>query len=338
MLILGIESSCDETGLALLDSQKGLLGHVLNSQINLHKKYGGVVPELASRDHIRFITPLLNELLVKTNTNINEISAIAYTKGPGLSGALLVGSSFAESLAFSLNIPTIPIHHLEGHLLAPFLDADKPKFPFMALLVSGGHSQIIHVKNIGDYQIIGDTLDDAAGEAFDKSAQLLGLGYPGGAALSKIAELGKARYELPKPLINSNDFDFSFSGLKTAVLHLVRKEEPLDDQKKSDIAFAFQESITEVLVSKTIKAMKAHNLSELVISGGVGANKQLRQKLTLATQNNKFKVFFPQLEFCTDNGAMIAMAGLMRFEISQSTKYEFSVKPRWKLDELEGAT
>ncbi|MBL6727939.1 MAG: tRNA (adenosine(37)-N6)-threonylcarbamoyltransferase complex transferase subunit TsaD, partial [Methylophilaceae bacterium] len=216
MLILGIESSCDETGLALYDSESGLIGHVLNSQVDLHRLYGGVVPELASRDHIRFILPLLDELFNKTNKNVTELDAIAYTKGPGLSGALLVGASVAESLAMSLDIPTIPIHHLEGHLLSPFLENDQPAFPFLALLVSGGHSQLIHVRELGDYEIIGDTLDDAAGEAFDKSAQLLGLGYPGGAALSKLASTGSSFYSLPKPLINSDDLNFSFSGLKTA--------------------------------------------------------------------------------------------------------------------------
>ena len=334
MLILGIESSCDETGLALYDSESGLIGHVLNSQVDLHRLYGGVVPELASRDHIRFILPLLDELFNKTNKNVTELDAIAYTKGPGLSGALLVGASVAESLAMSLDIPTIPIHHLEGHLLSPFLENDQPAFPFLALLVSGGHSQLIHVRELGDYEIIGDTLDDAAGEAFDKSAQLLGLGYPGGAALSNLASTGSSFYSLPKPLINSDDLNFSFSGLKTAVLNLVKKEQPLDETKKANIAFAFQESITDVLTKKCLKALNEKNLSCLVVSGGVGANRQLRDKLKSLSQKHDFELFFPSLEFCTDNGAMIAIAGFFRHQLSQNKNYEFSVKPKWKLTEI----
>jgi len=334
MLILGIESSCDETGLALYDSESGLIGHVLNSQVNLHRLYGGVVPELASRDHIRFILPLLDELFNKTNKNVTELDAIAYTKGPGLSGALLVGASVAESLAMSLDIPTIPIHHLEGHLLSPFLENDQPAFPFLALLVSGGHSQLIHVRELGDYEIIGDTLDDAAGEAFDKSAQLLGLGYPGGAALSNLASTGSSFYSLPKPLINSDDLNFSFSGLKTAVLNLVKKEQPLDETKKANIAYAFQESITDVLTKKCLKALNEKNLSCLVVSGGVGANRQLRDKLKSLSQKHDFELFFPSLEFCTDNGAMIAIAGFFRHQLSQNKNYEFSVKPKWKLTEI----
>ena len=334
MLILGIESSCDETGLALYDSESGLIGHVLNSQVDLHRLYGGVVPELASRDHIRFILPLLDELFNKTNKNVTELDAIAYTKGPGLSGALLVGASVAESLAMSLDIPTIPIHHLEGHLLSPFLENDQPAFPFLALLVSGGHSQLIHVRELGDYEIIGDTLDDAAGEAFDKSAQLLGLGYPGGAVLSNLASTGSSFYSLPKPLINSDDLNFSFSGLKTAVLNLVKKEQPLDETKKANIAYAFQESITDVLTKKCLKALNEKNLSCLVVSGGVGANRQLRDKLKSLSQKHDFQLFFPSLEFCTDNGAMIAIAGFFRHQLSQNKNYEFSVKPKWKLTEI----
>jgi N6-L-threonylcarbamoyladenine synthase len=334
MLILGIESSCDETGLALYCSNNGLIGHVLNSQVELHRLYGGVVPELASRDHIQFILPLLDELLKKTSSTMEDIDAVAYTKGPGLSGALLVGASVAESLAFSLGIPTIPVHHLEGHLLSPFLEENQPQFPFLALLVSGGHSQLIHVKQLGDYEIIGDTLDDAAGEAFDKSAQLLGLGYPGGAALSKLAQQGNEKFSLPRPLVNSDDLNFSFSGLKTAVLNLVKKQSPLSDADKADIAFSFQESITDVLVSKSLKALEQRNLSTLVISGGVGANQQLRQKLKEASIEFNFHLYFPSLEFCTDNGAMIAIAGYMRNQLSKKTDYEFSVRPRWKLNEL----
>ena len=334
MLILGIETSCDETGIALYDSNKGLLGHTLHSQIDLHAEYGGVVPELASRDHIRYIIPLINQLLNKTSIKKEAINAIAYTAGPGLSGALLVGSTVGESLSFALGIPSIPVHHLEGHLLAPMLEETKPVFPFLALLVSGGHTQIIHVKHIGQYEIVGDTLDDAAGEAFDKTAQLLGLGYPGGAALSKLAESGKPKYNLPKPMLHSKDFDFSFSGLKTAVLTLVKKQPELTDTIKANIAASFQESITEVLIYKTLKAMDSLNLNQIVVSGGVGANKQLREKLTNSSQKNNFQLFFPSLEFCTDNGAMIALAGYLRYSLSEKKDYRFTVMPRWRLTEI----
>ncbi len=334
MLILGIETSCDETGIALYDSNKGLLGHTLHSQIDLHAEYGGVVPELASRDHIRYIIPLINQLLNKTSIAKEAINAIAYTAGPGLSGALLVGSTVGESLSFALGIPSIPVHHLEGHLLAPMLEDTKPVFPFLALLVSGGHTQIIHVKQIGQYDIVGDTLDDAAGEAFDKTAQLLGLGYPGGAKLSKLAESGKPKYDLPKPMLHSKDFDFSFSGLKTAVLTLVKKQPELTDTIKANVAASFQESITEVLIYKTLKAMNSLNLNQIVVSGGVGANKQLREKLTKSSQEDNFQLFFPSLEFCTDNGAMIALAGYLRYALSEKKDYRFTVMPRWRLTEI----
>ena len=334
MLILGIETSCDETGVAIYDSEKGLLGHKLYSQIKLHAKYGGVVPELASRDHINYIIPLINELLRDCKINIQNIEAIAYTSGPGLSGALLVGSSVAESLACALGIRSIPIHHLEGHLLAPMLEDRKPKFPFIALLVSGGHSQLIHVKKLGSYKIIGDTLDDAAGEAFDKTAQLLGLGYPGGAALSKLAEKGLKHFKLPRPLLHSNGLDFSFSGLKTAVLYLVRKQKKLTKEIKADIAYAFEDSITDVLVKKTIQALKQEGLKRVIISGGVGANKTLREKIIAECNQNEFEYFFPDLTFCTDNGAMIALAGSLRLNMPPKENYSFSVKPRWKLTEI----
>ena len=334
MLILGIETSCDETGVAIYDSEKGLLGHKLYSQIKLHAKYGGVVPELASRDHINYIIPLINDLLKDCKINIQNIEAIAYTSGPGLSGALLVGSSVAESLACALGIRSIPIHHLEGHLLAPMLEDRKPKFPFIALLVSGGHSQLIHVKELGSYKIIGDTLDDAAGEAFDKTAQLLGLGYPGGAALSKLAEKGLKHFELPRPLLHSNGLDFSFSGLKTAVLYLVRKQKKLTKEIKADIAYAFEDSITDVLVKKTIQALKQEGLKRVIISGGVGANKTLRNKIIAECNQNEFEYFFPDLTFCTDNGAMIALAGSLRLNMRPKENYSFSVKPRWKLTEI----
>ena len=334
MLILGIETSCDETGVAIYDSEKGLLGHKLYSQIKLHAKYGGVVPELASRDHINYIIPLIHDLLSDYKINIQNIEAIAYTSGPGLSGALLVGSSVAESLACALGIRSIPIHHLEGHLLAPMLEDRKPKFPFIALLVSGGHSQLIHVKKLGSYKIIGDTLDDAAGEAFDKTAQLLGLGYPGGAALSKLAEKGLKHFKLPRPLLHSNGLDFSFSGLKTAVLYLARKQKKLTKEIKADIAYAFEDSITDVLVKKTIQALKQEGLKRVIISGGVGANKTLREKIITECNQNEFEYFFPDLTFCTDNGAMIALAGSLRLNMRPKENYSFSVKPRWKLTEI----
>ena len=334
MLILGIETSCDETGVAIYDSEKGLLGHKLYSQIKLHAKYGGVVPELASRDHINYIIPLIHDLLSDCKIIIQNIETIAYTSGPGLSGALLVGSSVAESLACALGIRSIPIHHLEGHLLAPMLEDRKPKFPFIALLVSGGHSQLIHVKELGSYKIIGDTLDDAAGEAFDKTAQLLGLGYPGGAALSKLAKKGLKHFELPRPLLHSNGLDFSFSGLKTAVLYLVRKQKKLTNEIKADIAYAFEDSITDVLVKKTIQALKQEGLKRVIISGGVGANKTLRNKIIAECNQNEFEYFFPDLTFCTDNGAMIALAGSLRLNMRPKENYSFSVKPRWKLTEI----
>ena len=334
MLVLGIESSCDETGIALYDSHKGLLGHTLHSQIKLHSAYGGVVPELASRDHIKYIIPLIDQLLKDSSTSIHSIDSIAYTAGPGLSGALLVGSSLAEALAYSLNIPSIPVHHLEGHLLAPMLEDDKPSFPFIALLVSGGHSQLIDVKGIGNYEIIGDTLDDAAGEAFDKTAKLLGLGYPGGSALSELADKGIPKFDLPRPLLNTHGLNFSFSGLKTAVLTLVKKQENLTNEVKANIAFAFQESITDVLVKKSLKALDQTGYNNIVVSGGVGANKKLREKLIFHSKNENFNTYFPKLEFCTDNGAMIALAGSLRAHLSSKNNYKFSIQPRWKLSEI----
>ncbi|MDC0423577.1 tRNA (adenosine(37)-N6)-threonylcarbamoyltransferase complex transferase subunit TsaD [Methylophilaceae bacterium] len=338
MLVLGIETSCDETGVALYDSKKGLLGHTLHSQIKLHAAYGGVVPELASRDHISHIIPLIDQLLEDQSLQIEAIDSIAYTSGPGLSGALLVGSCVAEAMACSLNIPSIPIHHLEGHLLAPMLEEESPSFPFLALLVSGGHSQLIHVKAIGDYSILGDTLDDAAGEAFDKTAQLLGLGYPGGLALSNLAEKGSPFFTLPRPLLNSHGFNFSFSGLKTAVLTLVKKQAVLNESIKANIAYEFQEAITDVLVKKSFLALKHLNLDQLVVSGGVGANKQLRKKLTQLSLKNNFKVFFPAFEFCTDNGAMIALAGSLRYHLSAKNDFNYTVKPRWRLSEIDSIT
>ena len=348
MLILGVESSCDETGLALYDTELGLLAHALHSQVEMHAEYGGVVPELASRDHIRRVLPLTEQVLKEANKTLQDLDAIAYTQGPGLSGALLVGTSFAESLAFSLQIPTIHVHHLEGHLLAPLLEDNPPAFPFVALLVSGGHSQLMRVDGIGEYLLLGDTLDDAAGEAFDKTAKLLGLGYPGGPALAKLAELSrsnhhnvehaKSHFKLPRPLLNSGDLNFSFSGLKTAVLTLSNKHQPLDEVSKADIAWEFQEAITEVLTAKCMSALRETGLDNLVVSGGVGANSKLREKLNATTKRKLCKVSYPRLEFCTDNGAMIAFAGAMRLKATHGTgskHYGFSVRPRWDLAELQ---
>ena len=354
MLILGFESSCDETGIALYDTDHGLLAHALHSQVAMHAEYGGVVPELASRDHIRRALPLTQNVLDQAGKTLQDIDGIAYTQGPGLSGALLVGTSIAQALAFSLNVPTVAIHHLEGHLLAPLLEANPPEFPFVALLVSGGHTQLMRVTGIGDYELLGDTLDDAAGEAFDKTAKLLGLGYPGGPAVAQLATSGQPRFKLPRPLIHSGDLNFSFSGLKTAVLTLANNnalashDHVLDFQTKADIAYEFQEAVTEILTLKCMSALRQTGLDNLVVSGGVGANTRLRQSLTTATKKRLCKVHYPRLEFCTDNGAMIAFAGAMRLKAVQSgsdpsnnaqhltaDNYSFSVKPRWDLAELQ---
>lgn len=340
MIVLGIESSCDETGIALYDTEHGLLSHALHSQIDMHAEYGGVVPELASRDHIRRALPLTQLALDQAKLTLKDIDGIAYTQGPGLSGALLVGTSIAEALAFTLNLPTIGVHHLEGHLLAPLLEENPPKFPFVALLVSGGHTQLMRVTGIGDYELLGDTLDDAAGEAFDKTAKLLGLGYPGGPAVAKIATQGQAeRFKLPRPLLHSGDLNFSFSGLKTAVLTLVNNHKnehgELDEQTKADIAHEFQEAVIDILSIKCMSALRETGLDNLIVSGGVGANKRLREKLNAATKRKLCKVHYPRLEFCTDNGAMIAFAGAMRMHNAQETNHSFTVRPRWDLAELQ---
>ena len=339
MLVLGIESSCDETGIALYDTERGLLSHALYSQIAMHAEYGGVVPELASRDHIRRALPLTQQVLDEAGLSLSDLDGIAYTQGPGLSGALLVGTSIAEALAFALNIPTVGVHHLEGHLLAPLLEANPPSFPFVALLVSGGHTQLMRVSGIGDYELLGDTLDDAAGEAFDKTAKLLGLGYPGGPAVSKLAASGKAgRFKLPRPLLNSGDLNFSFSGLKTAVLSIVNDEKSqsgqLDENSKADIAFEFQEAVTEVLTTKCMNALRESGLDSLIVSGGVGANQCLRERLNQAARRKLCHVHYPRPEFCTDNGAMIAFAGAMRMQNAIEGNHGFTVKPRWDLAEL----
>ncbi|MFA5243148.1 MAG: tRNA (adenosine(37)-N6)-threonylcarbamoyltransferase complex transferase subunit TsaD [Sulfuricella sp.] len=339
MLVLGIESSCDETGVALYHTERGLLAHALHSQVAMHAEYGGVVPELASRDHIRRVLPLTRQVLTEAGCTLQDIEGIAYTEGPGLAGALLVGASIAAALAFALKVPTVGVHHLEGHLLAPLLEENPPEFPFIALLVSGGHSQLMEVTGIGQYATLGDTLDDAAGEAFDKTAKLLGLGYPGGPALSKLALQGTpGRFTLPRPMLKSGDLNFSFSGLKTAVLTLARQQTmdgKLDEQTRADICLAFQEAIVEVLTKKAVAALRQTGLSRLVVAGGVGANKQLRDSLSHAAAKKRFEVFYPKLEFCTDNGAMIAFAGAMRLRHEGRRTMNFPIKPRWDLETLE---
>ena len=334
-LILGIESSCDETGLALYHSERGLLAHTLHTQVAMHNEYGGVVPELASRDHVRRVLPLIRTTLQRADCQLSDITAVAYTQGPGLSGALLVGASVACSLAYALDIPALGIHHLEGHLLSPLLSDPAPEFPFVALLVSGGHTQLMRVDGVGHYTLLGETLDDAAGEAFDKSAKLLGLGYPGGPALAKLASHGHAgKFTLPRPMQHSGDLDFSFSGLKTAVLTLTRQH-TLDDQTRADIACATQQAIADVLASKSLAALKQAGLKQLVVAGGVGANRHLRAQLNEAASKNGFHVFYPDLEFCTDNGAMIAFAGALRLAQQEGKKdYRFNVKPRWDLQQI----
>lgn len=342
MIVLGVESSCDETGLALYDTERGLLSHALHSQIAMHQEYGGVVPELASRDHIRRALPLLHEVLDKAAMDKHAIDAIAYTQGPGLAGALLVGASVACGLAMSLDKPVLGIHHLEGHLLSPLLASQPPEFPFIALLVSGGHTQLMRVDGVGCYQLLGETLDDAAGEAFDKSAKLLGLSYPGGPAISRLAEFGDpAAYQLPRPMLHSKDLNFSFSGLKTAVLTVVKNQATnICEQDKANIARGFVDALVDVLVAKCVTALKQTGLKRLVIAGGVGANQQLRAGLNAAAAKRRFQVFYPELEFCTDNGAMIAFAGAMRLKknpAAATRDYGFNVRPRWPLHELEAA-
>jgi len=339
MLVLGIETSCDETGVALYDSARGLLSHAVYSQVAMHAEYGGVVPELASRDHVRRLLPLVRDVLARGGGRLEALDAVAYTEGPGLAGALLVGASVAEALALALDIPAIGIHHLEGHLLSPLLSRDAPGFPFVALLVSGGHTQLMEVRGIGRYALLGETLDDAAGEAFDKTAQLLGLGYPGGPALAALAERGRAgRFALPRPMLASGDLDFSFSGLKTAVMTQVRGQ-ALAEQDRADIARAFQDAVVEVLVAKARAAIAQTGLNQLVVAGGVGANRQLREALDKAGARAGFRVVYPELELCTDNGAMIALAGALRLG-DQTTRAQpaagrsFTVRPRWDLATL----
>jgi N6-L-threonylcarbamoyladenine synthase len=342
MLVLGIETSCDETGVALYDNERGLIAHALHTQAALHADYGGVVPELASRDHIRRVLPLTRDILCQSGCVLADVGAVAYTQGPGLAGALLVGASIAHGLAYALDVPAIGIHHLEGHLLSPLMVKPAPGFPFIALLVSGGHSQLMRVNGIGDYKLLGETLDDAAGEAFDKTAQLLGLGYPGGPELAKLATQGVAgRVKLPRPMLHSGDLDFSFSGLKTAVVMQV-KDRALTAQVRAHIAAEFQAAVVDVLVAKSIAALERSAVNHLVVAGGVGANLELRARLTRAGDRAGFKVYYPAPEFCTDNGAMIAFAAAMRLT-NAGLKSDvrgargFSVKPRWDLATLKAA-
>jgi N6-L-threonylcarbamoyladenine synthase len=334
MKVLGIETSCDDTGVAIYDSHNNSVFHEVYSQIEMHNQYGGVVPELASRDHIRRIIPLLKSVLIKSNLKISELDAVAYTAGPGLIGALLVGASFGRSLAWSLNIPAVSVHHMEGHLLAPLLETPTPSFPFLGLLVSGGHTQLVHVEEIGKYKIIGDTLDDAVGEAFDKTAKLLGLGYPGGAALSKLAEKGDPKkFKFSRPMTNRPGLDFSFSGLKTQVLTLYQKTNK-DDQTKADIAASFQAAVIDTLLIKVERALEETHLNQVVVAGGVSANSLLRNKLERLLNKLNGQAFFPRPEFSTDNGAMIAYAGFHRLKTGQLDDLKIKAMARWEMEIL----
>jgi N6-L-threonylcarbamoyladenine synthase len=342
MLVLGIESSCDETGVALVEATGGavpvLRADALHSQIDMHQAYGGVVPELASRDHIRRVLPLAERVLFQAGATLDQIDVVAYTRGPGLAGALLVGAGVACALGAALDKPVLGMHHLEGHLLSPFLGADPPEFPFVALLVSGGHTQLMRVDGVGRYELLGETIDDAAGEAFDKSAKLMGLGYPGGPALSRLAQQGDPQaFKLPRPLLHSGDLDFSFAGLKTAVLTQAKKLGSELEARKADLAASTQAAIVDVLVKKSMVALERTGLRRIVVAGGVGANKLLRAELDTACARRGVRVHYPELQFCSDNGAMIAMAAAMRLQanVQAATKvYAFDVKPRWPLAEL----
>lgn len=334
MRVLAIESSCDESAVAILDRRKGLLAHELFSQVDLHRVFGGVVPELASRDHVRRLLPLVRSTLAKAQTRPAELDGVAYTAGPGLIGALLTGAALARSLAYAWRKPAIGVHHLEGHLLAPLLEHEPPPFPHVALLVSGGHTQLMEVRGIGQYQTLGETRDDAAGEAFDKAAKLLGLPYPGGPELAKLATGGHAGpIKLPRPMLDRPGLEFSFSGLKTAVLQAVREQE-LTPQRKADIAFAAQEAIVETLVAKSLRALEETGLDALVVSGGVSANRVLRDRMTEAVARQGARVFFPRVEFSTDNAAMIAVAGLARIEAGQVENLAIKAQARWPLESL----
>ena len=343
LLVLGIESSCDETGVALVRTQDTagvpqLLSHALHSQIEMHRAYGGVVPELASRDHIRRVLPLTEKVLADSGHQLADVDVISFTRGPGLAGALLVGSGVACAMAAALDKPVLGIHHLEGHLLSPFLSADPPEFPFVALLVTGGRTHLMRVDGVGEYAILGETIDDAAGEAFDKSAKLMGLPYPGGPFLSKLAESGDPQaFKLPRPLLHSGDLDFSFAGLKTAVLTQAKKLGDELQARKADLAASTEAAIVDVLVKKTLKALEQTGMKRVVVAGGVGANRHLREQLNEVCAKRKIRVHYPELHLCTDNGAMIAMAAAMRLQSGReqaNKEYAFDVQPRWPLDSL----
>lgn len=338
MIVLGIESSCDETGLAVYDSEKGLLAHVLHSQVALHGEYGGVVPELASRDHVRYLLPLAEQVLQQAGVSKSQLDGIAYTAGPGLAGALMVGACTGRAMAMGLGVPAIAVHHMEGHLLAPMLEDPAPEFPFVALLVSGGHTLLAEVKGVGQYILLGESLDDAAGEAFDKTAKLLGLGYPGGPVLAKLAQQGKPGvYKFPRPMIDRPGLEFSFSGLKTYTLNTWQAEVAQgneDTQTKANICRAFEEAVVDTLTIKCRRAVQQVGASTLVIAGGVGANLRLRESLQQMMQKEGGELFYPRIEFCTDNGAMIAFAGCLRLLAGQHEALGIQVRPRWPMSEL----
>ncbi len=335
MFVLGVETSCDETAVAIFHADKGLISHTLHSQVAMHNEYGGVVPELASRDHIRKLIPLVNKVLLDSRLSASDIDGIAYTAGPGLMGALLVGAATARSLAWAWQIPAIAIHHMEGHLLAPMLEEKPPQFPFVALLISGGHTMLIEVNGFGKYKLLGESLDDAAGEAFDKTAKLLGLDYPGGPELSKLAEQGKERFKFPRPMTDRPGLEFSFSGLKTFTLNTFNNSSKTQ-QDKADIAFAFQQAIAETLAIKCKRALQQTGLKTLIVAGGVSANQEIRRRLLETSAKEDAEIYFPRPEFCTDNGAMIAYAGCQRLKAGQTQTLEIFARPRWPMNELLG--
>lgn len=339
MRVLGIETSCDETGVAIYDSEQGLMAHQLYSQVKMHAEFGGVVPELASRDHIRKLSPMIRSVFSDASLKFGDVDAVAYTAGPGLIGALMVGASMGRSLALGWGIPAIGVHHMEGHLVAPMLEENPPEYPFVALLVSGGHTMLVDVSAPGSYRILGETLDDAAGEAFDKTAKMMGLSYPGGPLLSKIADDGRpGEFEFPRPMIDRPGMDFSFSGLKTSVRLAIAKhavDERVEEQTQADIAFGFQQAVIETLSIKCRRALKETGYKTLIIAGGVSANKALREQLQKMVKKERAKVFYARPEFCTDNGAMIAYAGWLRLQAGQQSPLSVDVKPRWPLNELE---
>ena len=333
MYVLGIETSCDETGVAIYHARQGLINHLLYSQVEMHSEYGGVVPELASRDHIRKLVPLIKQSLQESRLKSTDIGGIAYTAGPGLMGALLVGAATARSLAWTWQIPAVAVHHMEGHLLAPMLEESPPEFPFVALLISGGHTLLVQVEGIGQYQLLGESLDDAAGEAFDKTAKMLGLGYPGGPKLAALAEHGKPQIKFPRPMTDRPGLDFSFSGLKTFTLNTINASEQTC-QDKADVAAAFQQAVAETLSIKCKRALQQTGLKRLVVAGGVSANKEIRAFLTEMAAKEQAQIYFPRLEFCTDNGAMIAYAGCQRLMVGQKQGLEIFARPRWPMSEL----